>query len=137
MKEKGFNVTRWYVSPTIKQQFPDGTSFPTAHAIHCEPHIRHSTDKTDRIALLRLEWGYVLKNYIEYIADDEYYLDFSDKSDIENKLNELIVISYAKFLKEFDDRKVNGFDFRKIPAFDKPKVDALRQKIIGHLQRKG
>ena len=100
-REDSFKITRWYMSTTLKQEFSDGVKFKTAEAIHCEPHIKRSTNKTEKLALLRLEWGYILKNYIEYIADDEYYVEFSDLENSDAVLNKIIVTSYANFLQGY------------------------------------
>ena len=130
----GFKITKWYASVTLKQEFSNKVSFETAHAIHCVPKLSHSKDSNRKIARLVLEWGYILKNFIEYIAEDIYYIHHTDCDNENEVINQLILISYVKFLSEFEKKKT-GVDFNLLPPFDQSKVSDLRQKILKQIHK--
>src|SRR5690349_9327666 len=89
----GFRIVRWSVNKSFQQVITGRANIAGAGAIWCVPHLVFS-NKTDKVAKFKLEWGLVIPGYIEYLADDFYNIEYKTMQDEVDKVQALILKSY-------------------------------------------
>jgi hypothetical protein len=134
---EGFSIASLYLSQTLEENVEAGKIFQsTTGAMYCSPHVTFIDNPESKIARLRFEWGLLVAGLFEYVANDCYYIDYTTTEDHEDKLNSLVLVSYAKYLQAFDERKTK-VSYKSLPVFHKSKLDHLRNKIVSIILEKG
>lgn len=101
-QENGFKVTKEYFSVTLNQQFNDGKFVKqSGTGMLCIPHVQFSNDPNRKIVRLRMDWGFMMKDVVEFFADDIYHVFYFDYENEKQCIENLISVSRASFEKFF------------------------------------
>lgn len=133
-----YNITDIYISPTLRQEFSDGTNFPTNVHFGCNPIFDFEKHKEKNIAVLTMKWFLELENFLDYKNEIVYKVDYTNYLNDEEMINDLIIESLQFYFAVFKER-VEKLDLLKmIPVeFLGPQtIGNLRNEIVIRLQRK-
>lgn len=133
-KFRANKVVESSISPTIKQDFPDGTKFKIEKESLSVTPIYNQIDPIGKLAIVGLAWAFVLRPYIVYSNCFQYNIVMDDFDNSEEQIGAIIVDSMAQFLFEFQKVVPNLPLVDQLPEFDKEKIENLRDSIISRLK---
>lgn len=134
---KNIDVTEWHFNKTLFVE--SNRNIIPGTKIIFSPHtkMQFNKNKSQKLALLTLEWRYQRADLIHFAARDIYKIDYSDFTENYELITGIIMNSYKRCVNEFK-RKISGsgFDF----SISYPSETAIRhlyKKIFQEFQHEG
>jgi len=133
----GFKVTKVYFSPTFKQQFSNRVFNKTSGAaMHCVGHVNFSKDPKRKIVSLRMDWGFKVTGYIDFFADDNYYVFYDSYEGEDEQIDKLIAQSKKRFIKSFNEKSPTKIIVDLNDFHGKNKDELLRKEILKDIHKR-
>lgn len=85
-KYVGFEVSNWYVSKTLQQEFDSSVVFEVDVVSNLKKGFDFEKFKSQNIIVLAIQIETTLKGFFEYFAQYQYDVNCSDYSDDENQV---------------------------------------------------
>jgi hypothetical protein len=133
-EENGIKVTKEFFSKTLEQLFPDG-KFKTRAAMGmlCIPHVQFSKDPRRKIVRLRMDWGFMMKDFVEFFLDDSYHIFYDNYNDENDQMDALVSKSKRTFEKYFKLKFPRSVHINLDDFYSQADEILLRDKILSEI----